>query len=355
VAATAAPPATFEPQGLVFTGVGREYFRIWVANLILTIVTLGFYSPWAKVRRLEYFYRNTRLAGACFDFHGSPMALLRGRIVAIVLFGAYYIAGRMDPVYGLVALGVLMLVLPALICRTLRFRLHNSSYRGLRFSFNGTIAEAYWVYLGLPVLSFFTFLWLAPFAHQRMKRYQHRHAAYGRTAFSIDAPVGEFYLTYLGAAGSFVVAMFLIVMAVMAVMAVTIGIGGGGADEPEMPDWFVLVFLAFYLPMILFMRAFVTARIQNTVWRATRLGAHRFWSRISIFRLFLIQLTNVAAIIFTLGLFTPFAQVRTARYLAGAVTLLPAASLDDEVAGESQRVSAIGEEATDVFDIDLAF
>src|SRR5688572_25368406 len=55
------------PQHAQFTGTGREYFQIWIVNLLLTIVTLGIYSAWAKVRRLQYFYRHTRLAGAGFD------------------------------------------------------------------------------------------------------------------------------------------------------------------------------------------------------------------------------------------------------------------------------------------------
>ena len=41
---------------LEFTGSGSEYFRIWIVNLLLTLVTLGLYYPWAKVRRLRYFY-----------------------------------------------------------------------------------------------------------------------------------------------------------------------------------------------------------------------------------------------------------------------------------------------------------
>ena len=60
-------PIPVESQRLTFTGSGGEYFKIWIVNLLLTIVTLGIYSAWAKVRRNEYFYRHTRLAGAGFD------------------------------------------------------------------------------------------------------------------------------------------------------------------------------------------------------------------------------------------------------------------------------------------------
>ena len=44
---------------LAFTASGSEYFRIWIVNILLTIVTLGFYLPFAKARRLRYFYANT--------------------------------------------------------------------------------------------------------------------------------------------------------------------------------------------------------------------------------------------------------------------------------------------------------
>ena len=64
-------------EAFTFTGSGSEYFRIWIVNLILSVVTLGIYSAWAKVRRLEYFYRNTRVAGASFDYHGRPLAILK--------------------------------------------------------------------------------------------------------------------------------------------------------------------------------------------------------------------------------------------------------------------------------------
>ena len=60
-----------------FLGTGSEYFRIWIVNLLLTIVTLGIYSAWAKVRRLKYMYRNTQIAGSSFDYHGSPIAILK--------------------------------------------------------------------------------------------------------------------------------------------------------------------------------------------------------------------------------------------------------------------------------------
>jgi hypothetical protein len=44
-----------------FTGRAGEFFKIWIVNVLLTIVTLGIYSAWAKVRTTGYFYSHTRL------------------------------------------------------------------------------------------------------------------------------------------------------------------------------------------------------------------------------------------------------------------------------------------------------
>jgi len=58
-----------------FTASAGEYFRIWIVNLALTIVTLGIYSAWAKVRKRRYFYGHTRIAGEAFEYTSAcPLA-----------------------------------------------------------------------------------------------------------------------------------------------------------------------------------------------------------------------------------------------------------------------------------------
>jgi uncharacterized membrane protein YjgN (DUF898 family) len=96
-AVPARPTAEPQAHGLVFSGSGSEYFRIWIVNLLLTLVTLGLYYPWAKLRKLRYFYGNTALAGHAFDFHGNPWRMLRGYLLVGALFAAYALAGQISP------------------------------------------------------------------------------------------------------------------------------------------------------------------------------------------------------------------------------------------------------------------
>src|SRR5882724_3038436 len=82
-----------------FTATTGEYFRIWIVNLALTVVTLGIYSAWAKVRKRRYFYSHTRIDGEGFEYLANPIAILKGRLIAFALFGAFYAVSHFAPLY----------------------------------------------------------------------------------------------------------------------------------------------------------------------------------------------------------------------------------------------------------------
>src|SRR5437763_13698019 len=89
-----------EPQthrlDIRFTGSGSEYFRIWIVNLLLTIVTLTLYYPWAKVRRLRYFYGNTLVDGQPLGFHAEPAKMLRGYLLVGAMVLLYGVGSRLS-------------------------------------------------------------------------------------------------------------------------------------------------------------------------------------------------------------------------------------------------------------------
>ena len=225
-------PATGpDEHAIEFTASGSEYFRIWIVNLALTVVTLGIYSAWAKVRRLKYFYRSTQVAGSVFDYHGWPLAILKGRLIALVLVAGWYGLGYFSPAVAIVVLLGIAGLMPFLIQRSFRFRLYQSSYRGIRFRFSGALGSAYRVVL-VPIAFFLVpgFLgmmygpgttdgmpdpWLGllaataslvaaalvPRFHHAFKRYQHDHAAFGTTRGAFNVGVRAFYAIYARAWG----------------------------------------------------------------------------------------------------------------------------------------------------------
>ena len=341
-------------QPLTFTGTGREYFRIWIVNLALSVVTLGVYSAWAKVRRMQYFYRNTRLAASCFDYHGRPIAILKGRVIAVVLFAIYYVADQLSPLYSLGAFAVLALVIPWLLARSFRFRLHNTSYRGIRFRFRGGTGSAYWVFLALPILALLSFFTLVPLAHHRIKRYQIANSSFGNQSLTFHAEPFAFYRTYIiaGLVGGFLVgvaAFFLFTVTVASRQAGTDAAAGAGSTVV------LLIFLVLYASGVVASQAILTSWIQNESWGRARLGPHGIFCTIEPLKLFAVLFTNLALTIVTLGLFRPFAQVRLARYMLSEVALVLGGSLDEIAAAEGDEVSAFGEEAASMFDFDIAF
>ncbi|EXJ09667.1 Inner membrane protein yjgN [Nitrincola nitratireducens] len=106
-----------------FRGKGGEYFRIWIVNILLTILTLGIYSAWAKVRNHRYFYGNTHLNDHSFEYLASPITILKGRLVAVALLIIYILADQFFPLLSIALYIALIVSMPWLICRSMAFRL----------------------------------------------------------------------------------------------------------------------------------------------------------------------------------------------------------------------------------------
>lgn len=343
-----------QEQRFSFTGTGSEYFRIWIVNLLLTILTLGIYSAWAKVRRMQYFYRNTRLNDSSFDYHGTPIAILKGRLIGVGLFAAYYAALKFVPLLGL-AIGLFIaLIMPFLLVASFRFRLYNTSYRGLRFGFSGSIKSAYVAFLALPIATFITLYLLAPFTHQRIKAYQHNNSRFGQSAFTFNAGVGGFYKVYF-----FAFLQFLLIISLFSLASFSM-FRGSMPNMPNMPkeQVVVMIVVAVYVLLIaatLLIVPFFISRIQNLVWNHTMLGAHRFSSTLSARGLAWIIFSNFIFVVLTLGLFKPFADIRLARYKMEHMSITPAGDIEEFIASEQQKISAAGTETAEIFDLDIGF
>jgi Bacterial protein of unknown function (DUF898) len=117
-------------------------FYTWIAHVFCTLITLGVYSTWAKVRKRRYFYGSTRIDGDAFDYFGGQKAILKGRIVAAPLFLLYAFAAERYPLSRFVFMAAFVLVLPWLVVRTLAFNARNSAYRSVLFDFVATPREA---------------------------------------------------------------------------------------------------------------------------------------------------------------------------------------------------------------------
>ena len=366
-----------------FTGSGSEYFRIWIVNLLLTIVTASLYWPFAKARRIRYFYANTLVDGHALSFHGDPWKMFRGHVLLLVLMGTYSAAGHFSPLAGLVAFGVMAAIWPALWRAGMQFRLGNTGWRGLRFGFAGTLKGAYapalpvWILsgavliaqviggpAGMPVdgkprfgvveqlvlLAVVVMALVMPWIVVAAKRYQHNGYRIAAQQGDLRLGAGSVYWLCLKAAGiglAIVIAAMLVAMAFVGASALS------GSKAVIMISTFVSFGLT-YLLLFAIVGPFFTARFQNLVWNRTTTDDLSFTSQLRFSALAGLTLKNWLLTAVTLGLYRPFAAVNTARLRLEAVSLTMDGDPETWLAGqESASQDAAGDLAGDFFGIDM--
>ena len=364
----AAPRQQAGNQPFRFTGTAREYFGIWIVNLFLTLLTLGIYSAWAKVRKKRYFYGNTWVAGSNFEYHGEPVAILKGRLIAFGAFMGYSLVTQFSPQAGALLLLAMLPAVPWLIARSFAFNAFNSSYRNLRFHFTGGYREALsaiWPFFGVALVAVFvpevepqaqmrfSDLWFVfvtpllaaaayPYVVAKVKLLQANRSSFGTAAFACDAPVGAFYAIY---AKSLVLFLFVVGMA----------FGLSMLMAGVMPEVLVVALPLGYFFVAAALLAYTRARIANRLLNATTLaGAGRFVSTLSARQLAKLYATNLVAITLTLGLAIPWAAIRTARYRAECLSIRATHDFESFVANVGRNVAATGEEMGEMFDVDLS-
>ena len=134
-----APASTVPPVqelSLEFRGSSREYFKIWIVNLCLTLLTLGIFSAWAKVRKKRYLYAHTTLDGTPFQYLAQPVPILKGRLIAAAGFLVYYLSRNVFTSLLPWVLGVALIAAPWVIARSTAFRARYSAFRNMTFHFD---------------------------------------------------------------------------------------------------------------------------------------------------------------------------------------------------------------------------
>lgn len=336
-----------------FTGDGREYFRIWIVNLALTIVTLGIYSAWAKVRRKRYFTQHSFLAEHNFDYVADPIAILKGRLLAGALLLIYVLTGEAMPLVS-AGMGLLLfLATPWIVTRSLQFNAYYTRHRGIAFHFRGKVGEAAKIYIlwGLAVV--FTLGLAMPYLIYRQTGFYANNHAYGSSRTKFAGRPGPFFKVGFMALAILAIPIGLMVvgLAGVATMART------EADPSMVRDMLILtgvggVLMYLSLPLVI---GYTRARFAGLMFSNTRLGPLEFISRHDARALIWIYFSNLLLIVVTLGVYTPWAQVRLARYwLENLDVVGPADGLDGFSAASGAVVAAAGTEMADVFDMDVS-
>ncbi|RZI86099.1 MAG: DUF898 family protein [Rubrivivax sp.] len=333
-----------------FTGSGREYFRIWIVNLLLVLVTAGFYYPWAQARKYRYFHAHTVVASHALGFHGDPRKMMRSHLVMVGLLAASAVAMAYSRAAGALALVLLALASPAWFQARTRARLASTSWRGLRFGLTGRLKDAYAAVV-TPLLALLALLTLSqvllpamreaaapafapvmqvlsgallcvglaallPYAYWRLKCHQQRHRVYAQLGADFRARYQDMLSLFINTAtvavlsslAALVVGGLIFMLGLWARPDSIRPISPSESAQQALPMWLGVLALAQVIPLLYF-----RAKAQNLVWTRTGNRWLRFRSELGLYALLRLSIKNWTLLALTLGLYWPFASVAMTR------------------------------------------
>jgi uncharacterized membrane protein YjgN (DUF898 family) len=335
-----------------FRGNASEYFGIWIVNILLTIVTLGIYSAWAKVRRKRYFYGNTFVDNHSFDYHATGKQIFIGRIIVFVVIAIVNVISAVSPIAAIIAPLIFLLALPFFIVRSLRFNARVTSYRNVHFDFTGKSLGAFTAIILGSLLATFSLGILAPLSSRWANRYVFNSLHYGDRPFSTDPRLGALYRGWLTPAVMVVIGLaiagtvgWFIAWPAFREFAQSVD---NGTEQSQ-----VLIGIALIYGTAGFIYG---VAVRNVVLNATLLdGKHPLVSDLSRLRMLWISVSNTVVTLLTLGLMRPWAAVREQAYLVSHTGIAPQGDMGTIMASIQTTGSAFSSEYMDLEGMDFGF
>lgn len=308
------------PVPFVFNVDHGGFFKLYLKTLLLTVITFGIYSFWARVAITRYLYRHTSFGEQSFDYHATGKELFIGFLKGVgIVLGAVLAIGiilkilpmlNLPVMIGLYIGGVLFLA-PFIVLGKWRFLLSRSSYCNVRFRCDGDYKEFRGVWIKGVLLTIVTLGFYFPIFQNSLQKFLTDHSKFGTHEFCYTGNGREYFFLWLKG---------------VLLSIVTLGVYS---------FWYA-------------------TSLNRYIFSHTTLNGRKFGSTMTGGGLFLTAIGNLFIVLFTLTLGFPVAVNRMYRYFFSNLTL--EASPDDiatAAAGMDTGASAFAsglEEAANVAD-----
>jgi len=302
---------------LRYLGDGFELFKIQLVNLLLQIVTLGLYYPWAKANTLNYVYSHTTLQDHPFTFTGTGKEMFRGYIKLLILLGilfaVFFVLANSDHAgWGLLLIYLsIFILIPFALHGSYRYRMAKTIWRGIRFGYTGDRGELATIFFGGIFLTLITLGFYGPWFYMKLRRYLLGHVRMGDANFSYSGTGGDFFVMNLV---GYILTFF------------TLGIYF---------FWWQRDVFRFFVNNLRLHRNDQMVQFEST---ATAGG---FFSLIA---------GNFFIILFTLGIGIPWVITRSLKFVANNIQMTGNISLDEIEQQQEDFSDASGEDLSDFFD-----
>jgi uncharacterized membrane protein YjgN (DUF898 family) len=306
---------------LAFHGTGGTLFGIYVVNVLLTIVTLGFYRFWGRVKVRRFMMSQTGFEGDRFAYHGTGKELLNGFFKAGLFLGMpVTLLGMVDELAGdrMIHAGIrflsstlVFIFIPVAMVGARRYRLSRTSWRGIRFSFRGRVKDFIKLFTRGSLLSMLTLSLYYPFFQARQQHFMISHSHFGRRPFRFDGRGRDLF-------GSYVLTLLLVLP--------TLGL-----------YWF-----------------WFSAKKTRYFWEHTFFETARFRCSLTGRQLMNFTICNWLILVVTLGLAWPWVLVRSSRFAFSYLSIDGPLDLDG-IVQEPQLATATGDALSSILGTDVDF
>lgn len=315
------PPVSEEK--IIFTGKGKGLFFVMIVNMLLTIVTLGIYYPWAKVAYLKFVYSETEFKQSRFIFSGTGKEIFFGMLKAIGVVVVLFLLTAFIKFLGFPFLGafidflVFAILFPIAIVGSLRYRASRSSWRGIHFGYRGKISTMLKINVLGFLLSVITFGIYYPWYYTNLIREIVGNLRMGSLKFAYTGRGGQYFIK-------------LVIGAILTV--ITLG-------------FYLFRYRANLHNYIL--NHIILEQEGNELLKGTLQANTTGWG------FFKLMIGNFFIVVFTLGIATPWAIIRHLTYVCN--TLIYIGNVDFETIGqtETMQVGATGEGFLDALDLQI--
>jgi uncharacterized membrane protein YjgN (DUF898 family) len=342
----AAGESPMPSQQFAYDGRLGELYGIFIVNLLLSIVTLGFYRFWGKTRIRRYIWSRLSLSGDAFEYTGTGGELFIGFLIVVVLFFAASILRTVielqsppdSPIPGLtnLAFGLIVIYL-VFVARyaAQRYRLTRTLWRGIRGGMTGSAWAWGFKAMLLGVLSAITLGFAGPWAQMRLLDDRMNNSYFGDAKAELHSSSKPLYIAFL-------IGIAITVLGMIVIFVIMIGIARGsglGADFAEIisqssdaeeahrrgtelgrEHWGLILGLVFFfylsvivLSLIAFAQYYVA--MAREVARKLVLAELRFGTTVTIGRIIRLFLGNLLIFLLTLGLGMPIVIHRSVRFM----------------------------------------
>lgn len=353
-----------EAKSIRFFGEGSKYFGIIVINLLLTVITLGLYYPWAKAAIRKYMWNETELDDSRFEFHGTGKEMFKGFIIAYALFFGLFLMVSLNMggpwMFAAIILfyvGMILLI-PIALFGAWRYRISRTSWRGVFGSFSGKLKEFIGIYFLNGLLTIITFGIYAAWMRTKLMEYLFAHSRFGNLDFDFKGKGVDLFVINLIFGIIFSFGYFMLI-ALFAGTMYAITMGG------STPDLSIAQILPMILGGIVFMLfifgwtyAFSAKRfeftINNTIVSDGENKA-KLKSTLTTKEAIITGLRNGLITLGTLGIGFPWVMMNTMKMYLNNIKFPGGFDLDHLEQNSEMYNNATGDELLDVLDIGLDF